>query len=57
MDISNAQYVKDFYDDVVSSVKAVVDGTECYIPIDEDNRHYVELMALVKAGKLVIEEA
>lgn len=57
MDITNAQYVKDFYEDTVSAVRAEVDGVECFIPIDENNRHYDELMRLVDAGELTIAPA
>ena len=40
-----------------SSIKATIDGTEMFVPLDPANRHYAEIMRQVEAGELVIAEA
>jgi len=51
---SNAKYIST--DEGINIIFAKVDGIGHYIPIDESNPHYVEIMRLVDAGELVIEE-
>lgn len=57
MQITSAQYVADLMTGNNSSIRATIDGTEMYVPLDEANRHYAEIMRQVDAGELVIEEA
>ena len=56
MNIINAQYQNDLYGNQVT-VKATIDGTEMFVPLDPANRHYAEILRQVDAGELTIEEA
>jgi len=55
MNITSAQYIADEGTNV--SVKATIDGTEMFVPLDPANRHYAEIMSQVEAGTLTIQEA
>jgi hypothetical protein len=55
MTITSAQYLAE--DGVNVSIKAAIDGTEMYVPLDPANRHYAEIMRQVEAGELTIQEA
>ena len=55
MTITNVQYVAE--DSVNLSIRATIDGTEMFVPLDPANRHYAEIMRQVEAGELTIEEA
>ena len=59
MIIKDAQYVKDVLGDgKVNSIKCVIDGEpNNFVPLSEENRHYVEIMKQVKAGTLTIKDA
>jgi len=39
------------------SIKATIDGQVMYVPLDENNTHYIEILRQVDAGRLTIEEA
>jgi len=39
------------------SIKATIDGQVMYVPLDENNTHYKEILRQVDAGTLTIEEA
>ena len=54
--ITNAQYYNDS-DGNQSGVKATIDGTEMFVPLDPANRHYAEILRQVDAGTLTIQEA
>jgi len=41
----------------VDRVKATIDGEIMFIPLVEDNRHYIEIMRRVAEGTLIIEPA
>jgi hypothetical protein len=41
----------------IVNIKATIDGTEMYVPLDPANRHYAEIMRQVDAGELTIEDA
>ena len=56
MNITNAQYYNDL-DGNQSGVKATIDGTEMFVPLDPANRHYAEIMRQVEAGELTIADA
>ena len=57
MNITNAQYIKDMTSKKNATVKATIDGTVMYVPLDADNIHYTEILKQVKEGKLTIKEA
>ena len=57
MNITSAQYVVDLISGGNSMVKATIDGTEMFVPLDPANRHYAEIMRQVEAGTLVVAEA
>jgi hypothetical protein len=56
MNITNAQYYNDI-DGNQSGVKATIDGTEMFVPLDPANRHYAEIIRQSEAGTLTIAEA
>ena len=56
INITSAQYATDINGNN-SSIKATIDGTELFVPLDPANRHYAEIMRQVEAGTLVIAEA
>ena len=57
MNITSAQYVKDFLTNENKSIVATIDGIEMSVPLCEGNRHYDEIVKQVEAGTLVIQEA
>ena len=57
MIITNAQYTKDLITEAVVTIKATIDGTEMFVPLDPANRHYAEILKQVKEGTLTIKEA
>jgi len=56
MNITNAQYYNDL-DGNQAGIKATIDGTEMFVPLDPANRHYAEIMRQVEAGTLTIQDA
>ncbi len=56
MSIESAQWIKNG-EDKESSVALTVKGKTFSVPKDLDNRHYAEILAQVKAGKLTIKDA
>ena len=56
MNITSAQYTTDM-DGNNSGIKVNIDGQELFVPLDETNRHYAEIMRQVEAGTLTIAEA
>ena len=56
MNITSAQYYNDI-DGNQAGVKATIDGTEMFIPLDPANRHYAEILRQVEAGELTIQDA
>ena len=55
MTITSAQYFAE--NSVNNSIKATIDGTEMFVPLDPANRHYDEIMRQVDAGTLTIQDA
>jgi len=53
MNITSAQYTTE----EKTVIKATIDGTEMFVPLDPDNRHYAEIMRQVKEGTLTIKDA
>ena len=57
MQITSAQYMADQLSGTNSSIRAIIDGQELFVPLDPANRHYAEIMRQVEAGTLTITEA
>jgi len=57
MNIKNAEYMKDFITKENLSIKATIDGTEMFVPLDPDNLDYAEILKQVKEGTLTIKDA
>jgi len=55
--ITAAQYVADQISGNNDSIRATIDGTEMFVPLDLANRHYDEIQRQVAAGTLTIQEA
>ena len=55
MNITSAQYLQK--DSVNVAIKATIDSTEIFVPLDPANRHYAEIMRQVEAGELTIQDA
>lgn len=55
MNITSAQYIAESGEN--TSIRATIGGQELFVPLDPANRHYIEIMAQVEAGELVIEDA
>ena len=57
MKIIQAQYLKDPLSDKTDVIKATIDGTVMFVPLDPTNRHYAEILKQVKEGTLTIQDA
>jgi hypothetical protein len=57
MNITSAQNHNSPTTGELTSIQATIDGTEMFIPLDPDNRHYAEIMRQVAAGELTIADA
>ena len=59
MEIKNAKYMKSVLnpEQEVRIIKATINDVESFVPMDPANSDYVEIMRLVDAGELTIEEA
>ena len=55
MDITSAQYIAP--EGVNDSIKATIDGTEMFVPLDPANRHYQAILEWAKIDGNTIEEA
>ena len=56
MNITNAQYMTDI-DESNSSIKATIDGTEMFVPLDPANRHYAAILEWAKIDGNTIADA
>ena len=56
MIITSAQYINDLESNQ-AGIKATIDSTEMFVPLDPANRHYAEIMRQVEAGTLTIQDA
>ena len=56
MIIENAQYCKN-YNNVNTCVKATIDGSELFVPLDTANTHYAEILKQVADSNITIAEA
>ena len=52
MTITSAQYTE-----LNSMIRATINGTEMFVPLDPANRHYAEILQQVAAGTLTIQDA
>ena len=50
--ITSAQYINDF-DGNQAGVKATIDGTEMFVPLDTANRHYAAILEWVAEGNTI----
>jgi len=57
MNITSAQYHNDPLSNENVSVSATIDGKVWSVPMDLNNRFYVEIMRQVEAGTLTIADA
>ena len=55
MQITSCQYIEVHGE--ILSIRATIDGQEMFVPLDQANRHYAEILRQVEAGELTIEEA
>lgn len=53
---TDAQYVNNAFGQTVS-ISVLIDGVQSFVPIDERNTDYQNIMQLVSEGKLVIAPA
>ena len=53
--ITSAQYRSSGDENIC--IKATIDGTEMFVPLDPANRHYAEILRQVEAGTLTIQDA
>ena len=51
MNVTNAQYVTS--EGINSSIKSTIDGTELFVPLDPDNRHYQAIQKWVAEGNKI----
>ena len=56
MDITSAQYTQNLSGNNIN-VKATIDGQEMFVPMDNNNRHYAEILKQVAEGTLTIKDA
>ena len=57
MEIKDAKHEVSPVNEEHKSITATIDGLTCSVPIDENNRHYAEIMKQVKEGTLTIKDA
>ena len=62
MEIKNAKYQKQYDEDmnVIGDnigIRAEIDGQSVIVPLDQENRHYAEILKQVKEGSLTIKDA
>ena len=56
LNITSAKYTDDENNNHVN-IAIIVDGKTLWVPLEEGNRHYDEIMRQVEAGELTIQEA
>jgi hypothetical protein len=54
---SNAQYVNDPFTGQPSSIRVDINGITSFVPLDEANTDYQNIMKLVEDGELTIAPA
>lgn len=54
MNITSAQYLQsEFNVGTNTSIKATIDGTEMFVPLDPANRHYAAILDWVADGNTI----
>ena len=56
MNITSAQYIE-LVEGFSRTIKATIDGTEMFVPLDPANRHYQAILEWAKIDGNTIEEA
>ena len=57
MNITSAKYIADPITTDNMSIKATIDGEVMFVPLDENNTHYVEILRQVADSTITIEAA
>ena len=57
MDITSAKYIADPITTDNMSIKATIDGEVMFVPLDENNTHYAEILRQVADSTITIEAA
>ena len=57
MEIKDAKYYKSEFTNKNVSINCTIGGEKWSIPMDENNRHYAEILKQVKEGTLTIKDA
>ena len=57
MIIENSQYFFIKGTKEKSCINCTIDGVSMSVPLDPNNRHYIEILKQVKAGTLTIKDA
>jgi len=57
MNITSAKYVNDSITDERTGVSATIDGQVWWVPMENANPFYAEIMRQVDAGELIIQDA
>ena len=57
MEIKNAKYMQSRIEKENIGITATIDGEDMTVPLDPNNRHYIEILKQVKEGKLTIKDA
>ena len=58
MNITSATFAATMMpDEQPSTIQAVIDGKEMFVPMDPRNRHYKEILRQTEAKTLVVQEA
>ena len=55
INITSAQYYNHPDTNVQSGIKATIEGTEMFVPLDPDNRHYQAIQEWVAEGNTIAE--
>lgn len=53
INITSAQYTQDTETNQNVSIKATIDGTEMFVPLDPANRHYQAIQEWVAEGNTI----
>ena len=53
MNITSAQYIANSISGDNDSIKATIDGTEMFVPLDPANRHYAAILEWVAEGNTI----
>ena len=55
MNITSAQYTRNIENTENENIKATIDGTEMFVPLDPNNRHYQAIQEWVAEGNTIQE--